>query len=212
MRLVTIIINYQCIYNILENGVGMTQWFNNRLVISQGSDDLRTAQFHLDQPNLVMLSPYTQSSFMERVMTKIQPFVNTYLNLHVFSGKESTVSVIELPRNVKVMIRPNSAVEFIVRLHNMNENTVSVDRGYFDSLANGNGYTLEELNLSANQLRSQVTSRKLNWNGNVKPTYDPAHENITSTKLYTYETKLYLLGSIELRALEIRTFRLTISA
>lgn len=123
---------------------------------------------------------------MGRIMEKIQPYFNGYFSFTA-NQKQTVKSNVplsnDLGANIKAIVKPLAADEFIIRLHNLNENSVSVSRNYFANLARRNGkYILEELNLSANQKRTVMIQKKLKWNG-VENVYNPIHEDISSKNL-----------------------------
>jgi len=75
-----------------------------------------------------------------------------------------------LPDNVKLNFRPVSTTNYVVWLHNLNEANVTVPASALQEDPS-KPITLEELALSANQLRSDMLQRKMTWNG-VKPSLD----------------------------------------
>jgi hypothetical protein len=174
------------------DGKGLRQWFSDRVIFSTGSDAQRTAQFHLDQPNIVALGSYPQTQ-IEKIVAHIHP----HFSIHHAPRPERMLAEVKasLPANIKITYKPSTATDYVVWIHNLNEANVTVPVSALQENPNKQ-ITLEELSLSANQLRSDMLQKKMIWNG-VKPSlngvYQPKDDSIT------------------LRALEIRCFHIKVT-
>jgi hypothetical protein len=171
------------------DGKGLRQWFSDRVIFSVGSDAQRTAQFHLDQPNIVALASYPQTQ-IEKMVSHIHPHFSVAHFSRLSTGVKAT-----LPANVKLTYKPATTTDYIVWLHNLNEANVTVPVSALQENSNKQ-ITLEELALSGNQLRSDMLAKKMTWNG-VKPTLDVVYKKTEDT--------------VSLRSLEIRCFHVTIT-
>eukprot|EP00331_Platyophrya_macrostoma_P022192 CAMPEP_0176445692 /NCGR_PEP_ID=MMETSP0127-20121128/23863_1 /TAXON_ID=938130 /ORGANISM="Platyophrya macrostoma, Strain WH" /LENGTH=983 /DNA_ID=CAMNT_0017831547 /DNA_START=80 /DNA_END=3031 /DNA_ORIENTATION=+ len=176
------------------DGQGLRQWFSNRLVFGNDSDAQRTAQFHLDQPNMVLLAQYPQTS-IEKIVMSSHPHVNVHSAFRVERMLEAVNNDV-LPDNVKITYKPHNATDYTIWIHNLNEANVTVPVAALSELPNQT-VTLSELSLSGNQLRSVMLQKKMTWNG-VQPStagvYSPGDDQII------------------FRALEIRCFHLTVTS
>jgi len=116
------------------------------------------------------------------------------------------------PKNVKLSIRSYDKDEYIIRLHNLNEN-ITVPLRFFD--AKNNNFILNqflevnksivsaeihELSLSTNQLRSDVLKNKFVYRelNDVKPT-DLIQTNLSIVTLRPMEMRTFFIGKITLK-------------
>ena len=168
------------------DGKGLRQWFSDRVVFSSnGSDAQRTAQFHLDQPNIVALATYPQTH-LEKMVAHIHPHLSG-----AHSPRISTrVKASALPANVKLTYKPATTTDYTVWLHNLNEANVTVPTAALQENPNKQ-ITLEELSLSGNQLRSDMLSKKMTWNG-VKPTLNGVFKPTDGKDIFLFELKTNL--------------------
>ena len=148
------------------DGKGLRQWFNLRLIFSNGSsNEQRTAQFHRDQPNMVLLAPYPQNQ-----IGKIVGHVQAHVKVNITHRGERVLEAVKdavLPANVKIVYKPFTQTQYTVWIHNLNEANVTVPVAALQETATQT-VSLTELSLSGNQLKSTMLQNKMTWNGAQK--------------------------------------------
>jgi len=167
------------------DGQGMRQWATYNILFSKpGLVDptYRKVQLNNDVENLVILAPTTKTPlFKEEEVSRFITFG-------------------EVDPEVKILSRPMSTTKFLLRFHNTNEDlTKTVSTSVFNN-ANYAATTVLETSLTANQAKTDMIKKRLNWNG--LQLNNPA-----------FAKNDYLTSSqFSLRPLEIRTFTVTFAS
>eukprot|EP01017_Pseudomicrothorax_dubius_P025526 TRINITY_DN2767_c0_g2_i1.p2 TRINITY_DN2767_c0_g2~~TRINITY_DN2767_c0_g2_i1.p2 ORF type:complete len:195 (+),score=63.47 TRINITY_DN2767_c0_g2_i1:614-1198(+) len=164
------------------DGKGLRERVKHYLVFSETTETtslFRTYQFWLDQ---TLDLNFVASQKTDEVVAR-----------EVSLGE--SLKLTDLPDLVKMFITLEEGGSFLVRFHNtddLNNKTFPLP-DVFKSFQN-----VEETSLSANQLKSEMLARKLSWNG--------ANPKEFAASFTNYSPKI---DNVTLRALEIRTFRLS---
>ena len=118
----------------------------------------------------------------------------------------------DLDPYIKLLSRPFSTNKFLLRFHNMDENNTRYVNTSVFARSSGKG-TVTEMSLTANQPKSQMISKRYNWNnlGLNNPSF-AKNDYLTSSKMRGYIEDIIILGQFELRPLEIRTFVVSFGA
>jgi hypothetical protein len=128
-----------------------------------------------------------------------------------FGSVQPRVASLTVPQTVKLFLRPFSDGSYLLRLHNMHPSALY-------SVSLGSEWTTTELTLAANQLQSEWSAKQLKWNEEaslsesilnrvdrlITDISEDSSDKAKGVHLSTEGT-----ATIDLKAFEIRTFKLT---
>ncbi len=132
------------------DGKGMRQWVTHTLLFSKPgfiSTSHREVQLHRDTANIVILAPTSKTPSLNKTETK---------NVGGF---------VQLSGSIKLMTRPMGTNKFLLRFQNMDETTSQDVSTQVFSNSNYAKSVVTEMSLTANQAKTEMISKRFNWNG-----------------------------------------------
>jgi len=167
------------------DGQGMRQWVTHNILLSKAdylAPSYRQVQMDRDVDILTFFSDLSSVGTPNQTPEPAQ-----------------SVGFIDIDPMVKLTTRPINATQFLLRFHNMDDaSNRTVHNSVFKSPAYASLHVVET-SLSANQPKTEMLKRKLNWNG-----LDLNNPNYAKTDYYTGT-------EFVLRPQEIRTFVVTVN-
>jgi catechol 2,3-dioxygenase-like lactoylglutathione lyase family enzyme len=161
------------------DGKGMRQWVTHTLLFNKPgfiSTSHREVQLHRDTANIVILAPTSKTPSLNKTETK------------------TVGGFVQVSGSIKLMTRPMGTNRFLLRFQNMDETTSQDVSTQVFSNSNYAKSVVTEMSLTANQAKTEMISKRFNWNG--LKLNDPS---IAKTDYLTSD-------HFTLRPLEIRTF------